>query len=126
MINARGTRWAKPRSSAPRPMILFAALMVGLCVGSNTAAQNADSHAPIGAAKDMALQPPERQPVTRQLVKPGDRTCLQDTGSLIPPKKGHCLPVPGRSYSREELRNTGAIDNAHALQMLDPSITGGH
>lgn len=62
----------------------------------------------------------------RQAIKPGDRNCLRSTGSLIPPKKGACLPVAGRSYSGRELRNTGAIDNAHALQMLDPSISLGH
>lgn len=62
----------------------------------------------------------------RQLIKPGDRNCLRDTGSLIPAKKGQCLPVTGRSYSREELQRTGTQNNARALQMLDPSISVGH
>jgi hypothetical protein len=61
-----------------------------------------------------------------RILKPGDRNCLQSTGSLIPPRKGECLPVAGRSYSGRELRRTGAIDTAHALQMLDPSISLGH
>lgn len=60
------------------------------------------------------------------LIKPGDRNCLRDTGSLIPAKKGQCLPVTGRSYSRDELQRTGTQDNARALQMLDPSISVGH
>lgn len=61
------------------------------------------------------------------VLKPGDRNCLRDTGSLIPPRKGECLSVPGRSYSGDELRRTGTNDNARALQMLDPSISaGGH
>lgn len=59
--------------------------------------------------------------------QPGDRNCLRDTGSLIPAKKGECLPVHGSSYTGDELRNTGTNNNARALQMLDPSIrVGGH
>lgn len=58
-------------------------------------------------------------------LKPGNRTCLRTTGSLIPAKPGQCLPVAGRSYSGEELRRTGTPDTARALQMLDPSISVG-
>ena len=68
-------------------------------------------------------------PVTssgHQVIKPGDRNCLQHTGSLIPPKKGECMPVAGKSYSGAELRRTGTQDTARALQMLDPSISVGH
>ena len=58
-----------------------------------------------------------------QVIKPGDRNCIRDTGSLIPAKKGQCLQAAtGRSYSRQDLQNTGAINNAQALRMLDPSI----
>jgi hypothetical protein len=56
-------------------------------------------------------------------VKPGDRNCLRDTGSLIPPKKGECLPVAGRSYSSKDLQSTGKTTIGPALQQLDPSIT---
>lgn len=28
-----------------------------------------------------------------------------------------------RSYSNEQLRETGKLDAAHALQMLDPAVT---
>jgi len=60
-------------------------------------------------------------------LKPGDRNCLRSTGSHIPPKKGGCLPVNGRSYTREELRRTGEPDTARALSKLDPSIqVSGH
>lgn len=59
-------------------------------------------------------------------MKSGDRDCLQHTGSLIPPKKGECMPVVGRSYSGAELRRTGRQDTGRALQMLDPSISIGH
>ena len=58
-----------------------------------------------------------------QVIKPGDRSCIRNTGSLIPAKKGQCLQgVSGRSYSRQDLLNTGEINNAQALRMLDPSI----
>lgn len=58
-----------------------------------------------------------------QVIKPGDRNCIRNTGSLLPAKKGQCLQgVSGRSYSRQDLLNTGQINNAQALRMLDPSI----
>jgi hypothetical protein len=54
--------------------------------------------------------------------RPGDRNCLRDTGSLIPARPGHCLPVAGRSYSQDDLRRTGQTDAAAALGQLDPGI----
>ena len=47
-------------------------------------------------------------------------SCLS-TGSRIP---GDC--AAGRSYSEDELRQTGQVDAAPALRMLDPSITVQH
>ncbi|HUH31728.1 MAG TPA: hypothetical protein VLZ55_10265 [Rhodanobacter sp.] len=78
------------------------------------------------AAADHASQNATAQKVTPPVIKPGDATCLRDTGSLIRAKPGHCLPVTGRSYSGEELRRTGTQNTARALQTLDPSITVGH
>lgn len=52
--------------------------------------------------------------------------CLKDTGSLIKPKPGHCTPAVGRSYTRNELLNTGQANTADALRMLDPDISTGH
>ena len=56
-------------------------------------------------------------------VKPGDRNCIRDTGSLIPPKKGECLPINGRSYSQQDIQSTGERTLGPALQKLDPSVT---
>ena len=52
--------------------------------------------------------------------------CDIDTGSHLPPRPGHCSVSPGRSYSADDVRNTGRTDVADALQMLDPSITVHH
>jgi hypothetical protein len=62
-------------------------------------------------------------PATHAVLRPGDRNCLQSTGSLIPAKPGECLPVAGRSYSQEDIRRTGAVNTADALRLLDPSVT---
>ncbi|XRD90932.1 hypothetical protein ISN72_13700 [Dyella nitratireducens] len=82
-----------------------------------------------------ANQPQANAPTTsttakRSPLKPGDRQCIRDTGSLIPPKKGECLPVAGRSYTKQDIDNTGENTLGPALEKLDPAITtrgyGGH
>jgi len=90
-----------------------------------SAAAFAQTSPPVRAEQASQI---EKQASTsgHRLIKPGDRNCLRDTGSHIPAKKGECLSVTGRSYSREELQRTGAPNNARALQMLDPSISVGH
>jgi len=113
-------------SSLPKQGLLLSALLAGgMCASAvtfaQTAPQNVRSANPASASNGAPTPSKDRS-----VAKPGDRTCLQQTGSLIPPRNGNCLPVAGRSYGSDELRNTGAIDNAHALQMLDPSISRGH
>lgn len=56
-----------------------------------------------------------------------DPHCLRGTGSRIATRrnaKGEraCLPLSGRSYSRDDLQRTGKTDVADALRVLDPSI----
>ena len=100
--------------------ILTLALIAGLGISAMTFAQS-----PSPATTDQTSQ--DRQKAPDHGPKPGDRNCIHDTGSLIPAKKGECLPVPGRSYSGDELRNQGTNgNNARALQMLDPSVSVGH
>lgn len=60
---------------------------------------------------------------TRAVPPLDSRQCIRDTGSHIPPPKGQCLPVAGRSYGQQDIQRTGARDVGHALQMLDPSVT---
>ena len=104
------------------PCIATLALMTALGLSAAVDAQQASPAA--AAPSDQARH--DASASRQRILKPGDRNCLQSTGSLIPPRKGECLPVAGRSYSGRELRRTGAIDTAHALQMLDPSIGLGH
>lgn len=81
-----------------------------------------------GATAQSEQQDAARQNTSQSPLKPGNRNCLQSTGSLIPAKPGTCLPVAGRSYSQQDIRNTGSPTLGPALQQLDPSITvsGGH
>lgn len=101
-------------------------LIAGLGISAISVAQTSSKLPQSTPGTDQTSVSAEAPAGDRPLIKPGDRACLRHTGSLIPPKKGDCLPVAGRSYGGNELRNTGAIDNAHALQMLDPSISLGH
>jgi hypothetical protein len=86
--------------------------------GFAMAARGAPQNAPATDQPSAATAPAKQSP-----VKPGDRNCIRDTGSLIPAKKGECLPVSGRSYSKQDLDNTGKTTIGPALQQLDPSIT---
>jgi hypothetical protein len=72
---------------------------------------------------DQPAQATTATPAKQSPLKPGDRNCIRDTGSLIPPKKGECLPVAGRTYSKQDLDSTGQSTLGPALQQLDPSIT---
>ncbi|HVS75750.1 MAG TPA: hypothetical protein VHE11_02370 [Steroidobacteraceae bacterium] len=56
-------------------------------------------------------------------VPPG--WCSTADGKLVRPGSSRCNSLT-RTYSGEQMRATGMTDAAHALQMLDPSITAGH
>ncbi len=57
-------------------------------------------------------------------ANPPASPCLQDTGSRLPAAGATCLP--GRSYSKNDIDNTGATTAGGALRLLDPSITVTH
>jgi len=104
----------------------FAALVLALVLSPMAMAQTS---AVAGATVETA--PPDAahtSPAQPKSPRPGDRNCIQSTGSLIPAKPGTCLPVAGRSYSQQDIRNTGSPTLGPALQQLDPSVTvsGGH
>lgn len=101
--------------------IISLALAVGLGVSALAIAQGASAQMAGPSGNTPSSQANATQ--DHQVIKPGDRSCIRNTGSLIPAKKGQCLQgVSGRSYTRQELLNTGANNNAQALRMLDPSI----
>lgn len=95
-------------------------------VGTSAVAQQASTVPANSNSMPQTTSLASQTASTPPVIKPGDRNCLRDTGSRIPAKPGECLPVAGRSYTGQELRNTGAIDTGRALQMLDPSITVRH
>jgi len=49
--------------------------------------------------------------------------CLTETGSAIKRASGNCMPVNGRSYTREDMDRTGATTVGGALTQLAPGIT---
>lgn len=47
-----------------------------------------------------------------------ERLCVRETGTRV--RHGSCQP--GRVYTADDLRSTGAVDTQEALRRLDPSI----
>lgn len=79
------------------------------------------------AAQPQAADPSEaRKEAEAKKPAHSDSYCLQDTGTRISSRsdKGrqrNCSAI-GRSYTRDDLRRTGAIDVADALRKLDPAV----
>jgi hypothetical protein len=109
-------------------MISKSLLVLVMTLGIAPLAMAQENPAPAGATVPSAQQDAGNPNASQNPLKPGNRNCLQSTGSLIPAKPGTCLPVAGRSYSRQDILNTGQVDTGRALEQLDPSITvrGGH
>ena len=107
---------------------IFVASLVALGAATAAFAQDTASQtsrdASLQSATDAQSSTATVAPAQGQVLKPGDRNCLQTTGSLIPAKPGTCVTgAPGRSYSRDDIDRTGQPTLGPALQMLDPSIT---
>lgn len=98
-----------------RFVLISAMLLAGCGASAALLAQNAASAAPPAGSASRPSAP--------ATVTPDEHNCIRETGSHIPARKGHCLPVNGRSYTREELQRTGEPELGRALQKLDPSIT---
>lgn len=62
---------------------------------------------------------PSTVPATASAMR-DDPDCLRETGSRIPPRPGHCISGPGRSYDRDDIQSTGAPTLAEALHRLHP------
>jgi hypothetical protein len=71
-----------------------------------------------------AAQPASKDEVAKDEVS--DRNCLKETGSRLAPRpegKGRkCVNATGRSYTKDDLDSTGAIDLSDALRRLDPAV----
>lgn len=105
-----------------KKFVLFASTLCGLAfsVGAQNVAVSASAETDSASAND------------RDAVS--DHTCLRQTGSRIvasanaradagkDKSKRQCTSAPGRSYSREDIDRTGAVDLADALRRLDPSV----
>lgn len=106
---------------------LFAAVFGMAFLASAQTAAPADTQDEISAsaAAPTAAQAEADKPIDAK-KELADRNCLRQTGSRIAPradKHGRkCVNAPGRSYSKEDLDRTGAIDTADALRRLDPSV----
>jgi hypothetical protein len=48
--------------------------------------------------------------------------CVPHTATRIPPSARECGAF-GRVWNEDDIKNTGATDVAHALRLLDPSVT---
>jgi hypothetical protein len=105
-------------SAMPRFSLSTFVMIVGFGFCAMAPAQNAPAKNALQTSPPASKSAPARHPA----VRPGDRNCIRDTGSLIPPKVGACLPVTGRSYSGDELRRTGYNNAGRALEALDPSV----
>ncbi|WP_266169753.1 hypothetical protein [Dyella subtropica] len=114
-----------------KPVIVATTLMVALGSASAFAQStptDARTHAVEGLETSSYTPAPGNAKVdNKSAVKADDRNCLRETGSMIKAKKGKCLPVAGRVYSKDDLDRTGERNLGPALEKLDPSIsTRGH
>lgn len=80
--------------------------------------------APVNGAATTAQPAPKDQVAKKDEVS--DRNCLKETGSRLvtrPDSKGRkCVNATGRSYTKEDMDRTGAIDLQDALRRLDPAV----
>ncbi len=100
---------------------LIASLTLGVAFAAPAQPQATDSRTPATNAATGATPPLS------------NRNCLGDTGSRITASKNararkagraetECVNANGRSYSRNDLRDTGETNTVDALRKLDPSI----
>jgi hypothetical protein len=101
---------------------LAAALAFGLAGTAMAGPQNQNPPNPGTPGADQTTAA-SATPQYHSPLKPGDRGCIRDTGSLIKPKPGQCLPVAGTTYTKDDIDRTGERTLGPALQNLDPSIT---
>jgi hypothetical protein len=112
-----------------KPIVMASALVLALgsaaalAQNAQGAATSARTHRVEGVESSPYNPNAPGSPEDKAAARKDDRNCLRETGSLIPAKKGHCLPVTGRTYTKDDLDRTGERKLGPALEKLDPSIT---
>jgi hypothetical protein len=96
------------------------ALIIGILSAAALAACSATPSHPFPSASSVPAQADLRASRTASAIAPG--WCSTADGKALRPGSSDCNSIT-RKYSGEQLRATGMTDAAHALQMLDPSIT---
>lgn len=115
--------------------LVFSPLLLGLAfaaVAQTPAQVPVETTAPQAAtvpASDAAQPAPKDEVARKDGVarnEVSDRSCLKQTGSRLAPRpdsKGRkCVNATGRSYTKDDLDSTGAIDLKDALRRLDPAV----
>ncbi len=74
----------------------------------------------VGALAACAATPPHHAVSVASAIPPG--WCSTVGGKPLRPGSSDCDALT-RAYSGKQLRQTGMTDAAHALEMLDPSVT---
>lgn len=87
--------------------------------------------AAVAADADSAAETSQQDTRDNEAMDPiAARFCLRETGSRIVEMQNakrdqagkRCVNAPGRVYTDEDIRRTGATDLTEALRMLDPAI----
>ena len=112
--------------------LVFFPMLLGLAFGASAqtpAPAPVEPVAPQAAAAPANDATTTAQPAPKDVAKKdevSDRNCLKETGSRLAPRpdsKGRkCVNATGRSYTREDMDRTGAIDLQDALRRLDPAV----
>ena len=76
----------------------------------------------LSAAALTACSTTPRHPASHTASAIPQGWCSTADGKAVRPGSSQCDSLT-RTYSGEQLRQTGMTDAGHALQMLDPSIT---
>jgi hypothetical protein len=107
------------KSPRSKQMIFAFALMAGSGISAVAVAQSSSQTSPASSQTDEMPANSKAASTDHRLVKPGDRNCLQHTGSLIPPKNGDCLPVAGSAGDSEFDAGNRCVDQLIDLRLGD-------
>jgi hypothetical protein len=114
----------------PMKRLVFVPLLLGLAFAATAQTPAPAPAEPVAAAAPVNDATTTPQPASRHEVatkdEVSDRNCLKETGSRLAPRpdsKGRkCVNASGRSYTKEDMDRTGAIDLQDALRRLDPAV----